>query len=227
MKRLTYITFTIVLIVFSLFLISCKDDPSPIEPQDSLLFLEDQHKIRDEFIKNIQKTTLDSSIMQTITWAENQTYVSTASRLLNGVRVEYTSGFNGAVVYLNSDTKGSSQVSIKRKVNQIQEIGKDQIDRQTNIKNVLSKNIFNIQKENIGNKKVLIWAPFEKDFTIDMRTTLAPVINDANVKLDLNILTDNSCTISSFEKITDYGLIIIDSHGSEGKFILTNENIVV
>ena len=132
----------------------------------------------------------------------------------------------GAVVFYQLPGQGEIEIKYgqekSKEVNKINDPAKT-VHSPAIVNNGTIKKPFDITDEKIGNQKVLIWAPYESVFKTDMRTSLEPIINNANVKLQLTVQADNSCTVSSFQKITDYGLIIIDSHGSEGKYILTNE----
>ena len=226
MKLLVYYSTFALALAISLLLMRCKEDSAPVEPQEDFPLIEQQHQISDEFVKNLQTTTLDSAYQRTLTWAKNQSYVSNASRVFNGVHIEYTSGLMGAVVFYQLPGQGEIEIKYgqekSKEVNKINDPAKT-VHSPAIVNNGTVKKPFDITDEKIGNQKVLIWAPYESVFKTDMRTSLEPIINNANVKLQLTVQADNSCTVSSFQKITDYGLIIIDSHGSEGKYILTNE----
>ena len=84
MKLLVYYSTFALALAISLLLMRCKEDSAPVEPQEDFPLIEQQHQISDEFVKNLQTTTLDSAYQRTLTWAKNQSYVSNASRVFNG-----------------------------------------------------------------------------------------------------------------------------------------------
>jgi len=188
----------------------------------------DQHKINDQFISYLRTKTLDSALILTMEWAQQQPYVKSARRKTNGIAIEYSSGIKGAIVFYMQDHNG--QISIKgfhglakSSNNQDRMSGKNKRYNANRIK----AQSHGILDETIGNKKAYIWAPFEFRFKVDMRPPLEAIINNADVKLELTTRSDGHCTVSSFRDALAYGLVIIDSHGSEGNYILTGEEFTL
>lgn len=76
----------------------------------------------------------------------------------------------------------------------------------------------------IMNKKVLIWAPWEDEFSIDMETSLLPIFENSPIKLEVATpLSDEECTLASLKNITEYGIVVFDTHGGGGRLLLTRE----
>lgn len=72
----------------------------------------------------------------------------------------------------------------------------------------------------IQNKKVLIWAPFENKGIKAMDPSL---FEKSPVNFVINTVTNEDCTIESLQKITDYGIVVLDTHGAGGKLLFTSE----
>ncbi|MBR4829541.1 MAG: hypothetical protein IKZ92_07055 [Muribaculaceae bacterium] len=77
----------------------------------------------------------------------------------------------------------------------------------------------------IQNKNVLIWAPFENSFGLDMETSLRPIIDACPVSLHLDYVINENCTRASLLELHNYGIIIFDTHGHGGNVLLTRETV--
>lgn len=80
----------------------------------------------------------------------------------------------------------------------------------------------------ILNKKVLIWAAYEDQFSTDMATTLIPIFKNSPVGFkdqDITHLSNEQCTIQSLENLAEYGIIIFDTHGGGGDLLKTRHKV--
>jgi hypothetical protein len=75
----------------------------------------------------------------------------------------------------------------------------------------------------ILNKNVLVWAPFENSFKQDMGPVLFPIFDASPVSLNVEYQINEQCTTASLCNLAKYGIIVFDTHGSEGKLLLTRE----
>ncbi|MDD3534469.1 MAG: hypothetical protein PHR27_10660, partial [Candidatus Cloacimonetes bacterium] len=75
----------------------------------------------------------------------------------------------------------------------------------------------------IGNGRVLVWAPFESTFHENMSGNTEKILSESKLDLSLNTLTDSECTLSSLENLSEFGTVILSTHGCEGKAFLTGE----
>lgn len=74
--------------------------------------------------------------------------------------------------------------------------------------------------KNIGSEKVLIVCPFLSEFYSGAYPYL-DMFKDSKVPLDVTLVTDDKCTIDLLETFNQYGLIILNTHGSfTGAFYL-------
>ena len=69
----------------------------------------------------------------------------------------------------------------------------------------------------VYNKNVLIWAPFEDYFPVDMRPSLETILDNSEISFSVIAFVNSECTINSLSNLTDFGLVIFDTHGSEGR----------
>lgn len=81
----------------------------------------------------------------------------------------------------------------------------------------------------ILNKKVLIWAPYENQFSIDMEPDLRPIFDKSPVNFsdsDIDYLKNDQCTIQSLENLANYGIIVFDTHGLAGHYVSTRHLVI-
>jgi len=76
----------------------------------------------------------------------------------------------------------------------------------------------------IQNKNILIWAAYEDDFPVDMEPSLRTIFNNSPIEFKIDYLKNGDCTTSSLLNITNYGIVVFDTHGSGGDLILTRQN---
>lgn len=72
-------------------------------------------------------------------------------------------------------------------------------------------------------KNILLWAPFDAEWGESDETGIVKEIVGESDALNLTVLRDDLANISSLKTITNYGLIILASHGLEGNWIATGE----
>ena len=75
-------------------------------------------------------------------------------------------------------------------------------------------------KNTITNKKVLIFSAGNLDFykNNEIQKTV-DIFNNSSLGLDVTLLVDEQCTPAIVDHFGDYGLVIIDSHGSPSTFM--------
>ncbi len=78
----------------------------------------------------------------------------------------------------------------------------------------------------IQNKNVLIWAPFENQFGLDMQPSLDKIFKSSPVSLHVDYLTNSECTRASLSGMSKYGIIVLDSHGEGGNLLCTREKVL-
>lgn len=216
--------------VCALFLVySCKEEPTPEpgpEPSENIDILEGQALVLDELSKNLSSNTLEDAIDLTMEWAEEQPYVASVSALYNGLEITYKSGMTGLVVHFEWDENGK----IKESRNS---------DRHTGMAGSFRKYISGdipkstndykaTDNQYIRNKKVLVWSAFETEFSETFSTNGgSDIFSESDIDLEIDYLADEDCTVGSVLDFENYGLILLDSHGFQGKYLATKEEVTL
>lgn len=184
-----------------------------------------QTEVGDMFESNLDGSDIETAIASTHNWVSQQPGVVSSQIIENGIDIVYDSGIVGGIRIYQEDasgeitTKGWSNTARKR-------------DRIPNWKQTVgTKNFASIREEDeediIGNNSILIWAPFEDAFGIDMRPSLETIIDNSELEFNVVSLTNNQCTVSSLSNLTEYGIVIFDTHGSEGMELGTGEEVTL
>lgn len=79
--------------------------------------------------------------------------------------------------------------------------------------------------EIIQNKDVLIWSAFSDKYVESMSNALMGIFNASPVKLKVTVMENAACTVGSLSKFSNYGIIVIDTHGLDGGLMFTREAI--
>ncbi|HER07486.1 MAG TPA: hypothetical protein ENO20_01125 [Bacteroides sp.] len=204
---------------------SCKEEPTPEpgpEPSENIDILEGQTLVLDKLSKNLSSNTLEDAIDLTMQWAEEQPYVALVRTLYNGLEITYKSGMIGLVVHFEWDENG------KIKDSKHDPGSPDMTD--SFIKSVsgnLPKSTDDLKatdNEYIGNKKILIWSPFESDFSSTfLKDDGDEIFSSSYIDLEVDYLLDKYCTVESVQDFANYGMVLIESHGNLGEWITTGE----
>lgn len=77
----------------------------------------------------------------------------------------------------------------------------------------------------IKDQNVLIWSPFNDSWSVKMTDSLIDVFNNYIGSQHITTIVDYDCDRYSVSEFSDYGMIIIDTHGAEGKYIFTRDTL--
>jgi hypothetical protein len=176
---------------------------------------------------------MPTAINQTVDWLKSQTEVESAeSDGSTSIRIKYKSGLYGGMIVSVEDANGNVHTKggyvpegDRRKTKSIP------VEKQTTgtyfaPSRTISKAAkfdAELDPKIIGNRNVLIYAPFESYFPVDMRPTLVNILNSTEFEFEITTYTDQNATVSALENMTAYGLVIFDTHGSGGKEFGTGE----
>ena len=191
--------------------------------------LSEMHNTQRNSIKKIQEFfdsnggNREEAFQQLIIWLDNLSHVdSVKSDGLGTIGLKYKSGLMGSIIFSEVDENGkvttrggiidsSSSRNIKTPF-KYQTTGKSLKYPMNNIRQTLNKSI--IDPELIGNRKALIYAPFQAQFSMDHGPSITKILNDSDLDFEVTLLENSSADISALNNITDYGLILISSHGA-------------
>ena len=176
---------------------------------------------------------LPTAMTKLKTWLQTQSTVeSVESDGGTSVRIKYKSGLYGAIVVSLADANGS----VITKGGYISDPPRNKSAKipaykQTTGKYFAGTNIRktvhtdgSLNPQIIGNRNVLIYAPFDIYFAPNtMSPTITTILNNSGFDFAITSYSNSDANISVLNNLTDYGLVIIDSHGSGGKEFGTGE----
>lgn len=80
--------------------------------------------------------------------------------------------------------------------------------------------------EEITNRNVLLWSPFAEEFhPWNEENKLQEIFNASSSGFNVSKLTGTAANIDSLKHMTNYGFVLLSTHGSGGKWVLTGEPI--
>ena len=219
---------------------------------ESLEKITSYHDAIGELLKDKDIRSSRSAVKYIGKWLNDKPEVRSVTREGNTLRITYDSGLEGNVIisdvnengevitkgrkkgpsilrstllFLSGCSRESMEALAKRRKNRIEQNRKEKERHEAETENTFrplsalpdSESIF------IGNNKVLIWSPFEHTFSYDMRPELTAIFDQSSTDFQIDAICDFDCTINSLNDLTQYGTVIIDTHGRGGKSFLTGE----
>ena len=172
---------------------------------------------------------IENASNQLKTWLETQPGVQSAVKEGNtSIAITYNNGLTGGMVFSVTETRGGfERDTLKR-----ESVIKIPADKQTTGDNsnirpdkymTQSDNVL-IDPNAIGNRNVLIFAPYEAVWVNNERPLIKARL-DASPCKDFKVTeyVNQEATVSALLNMTEYGLIFFSTHGSGGRAILTGE----
>ncbi|HVO75243.1 MAG TPA: choice-of-anchor L domain-containing protein [Ignavibacteriaceae bacterium] len=194
-----------------------------------------QENAKQQLLQNLQGSAdnIRNAVDATVNWLKTQSTVeSVANDGTTSILIKYKNGLYGGVIisvaddFGEIDTKGGFIPDTSR--NKIKALP---LKKQTTggiglYSKALTKaqiNYADLDPKLIGNRNVLIYAPFEAAFKKDMRPSIEAILNSSEFQFNITASVNQEANINVLENITQYGLIIFDTHGAEGKELSTGE----
>lgn len=173
---------------------------------------------------NASSRNLDEALNATTTWLNGLPQVSKALRIENNIEIEYASGISGGIWISEIDSNNQSinkgnLLTTDSFTSSIDEITKNEIPVNTFATGYTAGSTQDI----VLDKDVYIYSPFDDIFSAKMRTNLEEVFNKSEIKFNVSSCVNQQCTIDVLKSITNYGVVIFNTHGSGGEHILTGE----
>jgi hypothetical protein len=176
-------------------------------------------------------TGLEEGANELAAWYENQPYVESAEMVDGHLEVTYTSGIKGGVIFSETDengkitTLGSGAIPDRRAKPDIP------LKLQTRgVNSLASLQSFpghNQAKEEdpdaVQDKDVLIWQPYANALAYTYQPELNAVFDESDLGLNVVNMSNEQCDIASLSSLTEYGTVILMTHGLEGEKIFTHE----
>jgi hypothetical protein len=179
------------------------------------------------------QANIPTAVAQLKTWLQGQSTVESAE-MDNGtsVRIKYKSGIYGAIVVASANASGSVYTKGGYTSNPPRnKSSKIPIYKQTRGKYIAGNTIKktshfdgSLNPQIIGNRNVLIYAPFDSYFApVIMSPSIIQILNNSGFDFAITSYSNQEANISALSNLTDYGLVIFDTHGSGGKEFGTGE----
>lgn len=176
---------------------------------------------------------IQNAMTQLVGWLQGQAGVqSVENQGTTSLLINYTSGLSGGLVFsiLNSSgqvtTRGGFISDTLMRIDKRIPVGQQTVGV-NEFGNLPKRNYYDnpIDPNIIGNRNVLIYAPFEAAFAPwNERTNIINRLNQSACKgFNITSLIDQQATVSSLFSLTNYGYIVLATHGSQGKEFATGE----
>ncbi len=185
-----------------------------------------------EEILNGNISNISTAVAQTVQWLKTQSGVeSVENDGETSILIKYKSGLYGGVVFSVEDANGTvltrgGYLKDRKKSRKVplksQTVG-------TLDENALpvykQADIFgNLDPKIIGNRNVFIYAPYEAAFApYNERASIEQILKNSEYEFSVSSFTNQSADVAALSNITDYGLVILATHGSLGKEFATGE----
>lgn len=172
---------------------------------------------------------IEAASNQLKSWLETQNGVQSAVKEGNtSITIRYNNGLSGGLIFSVTETRGGFESDTLKR----ESIRKIPADRQTTGENsnvrhdrfvTQSDNVL-IDPNSIGNRNVLIYAPYEAVWVNNERPLIKARLEASQCKdFSVTEYVNQNATIGALLNMTDYGLIFFSTHGSGGSAILTGE----
>lgn len=176
---------------------------------------------------------LGTAITQVTSWLQTQPGVAAvASDGTSNIEIRYTSNVYGGLVFAQEDdagsiiTRGGITTQDDRRKNyrpiplRSQTVGT--VD-ESKIPQRVSKPS-DLDPRIIGNRNVLIYAPFEAAFAPHNEgQRIKNILNSSDFEFAVTHLSNQEANISALHNLTDYGFVVLATHGSQGNSFSTGE----
>ncbi len=176
---------------------------------------------------------VEAAVGQLAQWFATQPEVQTVEYSSEtSISILYKSGLYGGMVISVEDQDGS--VATRGGVPQMDErkSGKSiPLNRQTVGKTDPPparanwfKKVSDLDPKIIGNRSVFIYAPYEAAFAPhNERVKIQNILNSSDFQFEIDTYINQAATVSALFNMTNYGYVILATHGSGGKSFLTGE----
>ncbi len=185
---------------------------------------------RMEAVFEAPDSDLDAALTSTVNLLLEQPGVEDA--YLHGnqmIKVDFSSGLSSGILLSELDqqgriiTQGGPKISAETRM-KLQK--RKPLSQQTIGINSLAKRYEEIDEDIILNQKILIYEPFANLFwPADKGDAAKAIIQESDLPFEVVQLKNQAATVDALFSLTEYGFIIIDTHGFRGEEFLTGEYV--
>ena len=203
----------------------------PNIPAAEVTTIVNQYEQIDDVLNGTAATSLEQGKNELKAWFEEQVNVASVAEVDGHLEITYTSGITSGVIFSETDADGYLTTKGGNPAQERLQKPSIPLAKQTRGSNPYAgmrpamnwKLPKEVDPNAILDKDVLIWAPFEDAFGIDMRPSLETIFAASDLDLNVVSLTGQACTVHSLDNLAEYGTVIFDTHGSAGEHLLTGE----
>ena len=181
---------------------------------------------------NGNSDNIESAMDQVAQWLQSQSAITSAVKQgTTSIEIKYNSGvYGGLIVSVEGangkiDTRGGVISKDDRKKSR-----KIPLHKQTTGTLYSPETFQKVYAEGdcadstiIGNRNVLIYAPFEAAFSTDEGPDVENILKNSGFEFSITYLKDQQATIGALSNLTSYGYVVFATHGSGGKAFATGE----
>lgn len=210
---------------------------SQLSSQDVSILFATQENAKNQLVTFLagNPNNVENASTQLASWLQTQPGVQSVEKAGNtGITINYTSGISGGLVFSIADANGN--ISTLGGVEVSDTLRKNTksvpVEKQTIGVNEFFKDDFTSGFDNppldpntVGNRNVLIYEPFYSAFPgYNVGQKVKTRLEQSFCK-DFNITTyhDQQANIAVLSEITNYGFVVITTHGLLGKKLFTGE----
>jgi hypothetical protein len=180
------------------------------------------------------QNNISAAMAQLSSWLQTQPAVeSVEMNGSSGIRIKYKSGIYGAIVpsLLDANGKinvlGGSLTDPPRKKGNVIPIYKQTRGTYYGGNSIpkVKQSSGTLNPQIIGNRNVLIFSPLENAISAPyvISPTITQILNNSGFDFALTTCLNQDATISVLNNLTDYGLVVMETHGLGGKEFGTGE----
>jgi hypothetical protein len=165
-------------------------------------------------------------------WLASQTSVQSVEKSgTTSIMINYKSGLKGGVIISQltaggtAKTRGGFVPGDRNKTPKIP-LRFQTVGTKDNLPAVFQKfeKKSGIDPKIIGNRNVLIYAPYEAAFApFNERTKIETILANSGFEFDVTSLVNQAADVKSLTNMTGYGLVVLATHGSNGEAFATGE----
>lgn len=196
--------------------------------------LNTQDEATDKFAEflNGNVSNAASAVSQTIQWLQQQPQIEEIVNNGNtSIQIKYKSGLYGGIFFSFKDANGTVFTRGGKSFDQNRKKSKSvplayQTRGKTSNKTSLNKtfSIDDLDPKVIGNRRVLIFAPYEAAFApYNERVSIKNILNSTEYKFAITEYVNQSANVAALNDLTSYGFVVLATHGSLGEEFATGE----
>lgn len=177
-------------------------------------------------------SNISTAMAQLAVWLQNKPEVASIEQGTGtSILIRFASGLNGGIIVSlednngEIDTRGGVAGDQQRRNTKAIPLSRQTVGTTRELPGGLTKvsRFDDLDPKVIGNRNALIFAPFEAAFTIDEGPSVQTILQTSGYEFAITYVSNQAATIASLGHLTDYGFVLLATHGSGGKEFGTGE----